>query len=78
VTTDIDTLAVMRALLGHTSEARWHTHLKHLFRYLPQQSGYDKRLRNAAGLIKNVIRMPATDTALWTDSNGTADAPEPE
>ena len=68
---ELVTLAVMQALLGHTSEARWlryaHAHLGHLFRYLPQQSGYNKRLRNAAGLIKNIIRILATDTTLWTD-----------
>lgn len=68
---ELVTLAVMQALLGHTSEARWlryaRAHLGHLFRYLPQQSGYNKRLRHAAGLIKNVIRALATDTTLWTD-----------
>ncbi|MEU6827542.1 hypothetical protein ABZ894_02715 [Nocardia beijingensis] len=54
-----------------SSEARWlryaRTHLRHLFRYLPQQPGYNKRLRNAAGLIRTVIRLLAADTALWTD-----------
>lgn len=68
---ELVTLAVMQALLGHTSEARWlryaRAHLGHLFRYLPQQSGYNKRLRAAAGLITMVIRVPATDTTLWTD-----------
>jgi hypothetical protein len=68
---ELVTLAVMQALLGYTSEARWlryaHAHLGHLFRYLPQQSGYNKRLRNAAGLIKNIIRILAMDTVLWTD-----------
>ena len=43
------TLAVMQALLGFTSEARWlryaRAHLRHLFPYLPKQSGYNKRLR---------------------------------
>jgi hypothetical protein len=61
----------MQALLGFTSESRWmrhtHTHLGHLFRYLPQQSGYNKRLRAASGLLKTVIRALATDTTLWTD-----------
>ena len=46
---ELITLAVMQALLGHTSEARWlrytRSHLQHLFRYLPQQPGYNKRLR---------------------------------
>ena len=68
---ELVTLAVMQALLGFTSEARWlrhaRAHLGHLFRYLPQQPGYNKRLRDAAGLIKTVIRYLSADTALWTD-----------
>jgi hypothetical protein len=68
---ELVTLAVMQALLGFVSEARWlrhcHAHLRHLFPYLPQQSGYNKRLRQAAGLIRQVIRELATDTALWSD-----------
>ena len=40
------TLAVMQALLGFTSEARWlrhaDRHLRQLFPYLPGQSGYNK------------------------------------
>jgi len=65
------TLAVMQALLGYTSEARWlryaRAHLHHLFPYLPGQSGYNKRLRRAASLIRQAIRAIATDTALWSD-----------
>jgi hypothetical protein len=68
---ELVTLAVVQALLGYTSESRWlrfaHKNMCHLFRYLPQQSGYNKRLRAAAGLIKAVIRVLATDTTLWTD-----------
>ena len=68
---ELVTLAVMQALLGFTSEARWlrHAHqcLRHLFPYLPQQSGYNKRLRRAAGLVRHAIRAVATDTTLWTD-----------
>jgi hypothetical protein len=68
---ELVTLAVMQALLGFTSEARWlrhaHKHLGHLFRYLPGQSGYNKRLRRAVGLVTTVIRMLAVDTTLWTD-----------
>jgi hypothetical protein len=68
---ELVTLAVMQALLGFTSESRWlrhaRTHLRHLFRYLPGQSGYNKRLRRAAGLVTTVIRMLAVDTTLWTD-----------
>ena len=54
---ELVTLAVMQALLGYTSEARWvrhaRAHLGHLFRYLP---GYNRRLRAAAGLITALIR----------------------
>jgi hypothetical protein len=68
---ELVTLAVMQALLGYTSEARWlrhaRAHLGHLFPYLPHQPGYNKRLRAAGGLVTAVIRVLATDTSLWTD-----------
>jgi hypothetical protein len=68
---ELVTLAVMQALLGFTSEARWlrHAtrHLRHLFPYLPGQSGYNKRLRRTAGLLGHAIRAIAADTGLWTD-----------
>ena len=48
---ELVTLAVMSALLGYTSERRWLRRagrdFRHLFPYLPQQSGYNKRLRTA-------------------------------
>ncbi|WAE73224.1 hypothetical protein OUQ99_29435 [Streptomonospora nanhaiensis] len=50
---DLVTLALMQAMPGHTDETRWpryaRTHLAERFPYLPQQSGYNKRLREAAG-----------------------------
>jgi hypothetical protein len=65
------TLAVLQALLGHVSEARWlrfaRQHLRHLFPCLPQQPGYNKRLRKLAGTMSWLIRMLARDTTLWTD-----------
>ncbi|WP_033355030.1 IS982 family transposase [Kitasatospora aureofaciens] len=68
---ELVTLAVMSALLGFTSERRWlrraRRDFRHLFPYLPQQSGYNKRLRNASELIKHAIRMLAKDTSLWSD-----------
>jgi hypothetical protein len=68
---ELVTLAVMQALLGYPSEARWirhaRAHLGHLFGYLPGQSGYNRRLRAAAGLIATMIRLLAADTSLWTD-----------
>src|SRR6476660_1278852 len=67
---ELITLAVMQALLGFTSEARWlrhaKTHLSQQFPYLPGQSGYNKRLRAAAFLLKAVIRHLATSTDTFT------------
>ena len=44
---ELVTLAVIQALLGFTSEARFirhaHTHLRALFPYLPQRPAYNKR-----------------------------------
>jgi DDE family transposase len=68
---ELVTLAVMQALLGYTSEARWLRHarkdLRHLFPYLPQQSGYNKRLRALAATMSRLISVLARDTTLWTD-----------
>lgn len=68
---ELVTLATMQAIPGYTSEARWlrhaGAHLRHLFPYLPQQSGYNKRLRNAAGLMRSVNRTLATTTSVWSD-----------
>jgi hypothetical protein len=68
---ELVTLAVMQALLGFTSEARWlryaKTHLSQLFPYLPGQSGYNKRLRSAAAMLKAAIRFLASDTGAFTD-----------
>jgi hypothetical protein len=68
---ELVTLAVLQALLGFTSEARWvrhaRAHLRHLFPYLPQQPGYNKRLRAARGLIRHCARVLAASTSLWTD-----------
>ena len=65
---EVITLAVMQALLQFTSEARWlrhaHLHLRHLFRYLPQQPGYNKRLRALAPTIEWLITILACDTSL--------------
>jgi hypothetical protein len=68
---ELVTLAVLQALLGFTSEARWvryaRAHLGHLFPYLPLQPGYNKRLRAARGLILACARVLAASTSLWTD-----------
>ncbi|MGW2426653.1 IS982 family transposase [Streptomyces sp. NPDC001709] len=66
------TFAVMQAMLGFTSEAKWlrhaRAHLRHLFPYLPQQPGYNKRLRKAVELLRRVTRLPAIDTSVWSDN----------
>ena len=75
---ELITLAVMQALLGHTSEARWlryaRSHLQHLFRYLPKQSGYNKRLRRLGATIGWLVGVLARDTTLWTDDVWVADS----
>ena len=68
---ELVTLSVMSALLGFVSERRWlryaEANLRHLFRYLPRQSGYNRRLRAASGLVLHMIRLLAEDTSLWSD-----------
>jgi len=68
---ELVTLAVLQALLGFTSEARWlrhaSDHLRHLFPWLPAQPGYNKRLRRLAGTVAWLIGVLARDTSLWTD-----------
>jgi hypothetical protein len=75
---ELVTLAMMQAMLGFTSEARWlrhaRAHLRHLFPYLPKQPGYNKRLRKAAELIRCVVRTLAVDTTLWSDDVWVADS----
>jgi Transposase DDE domain len=68
---ELITLAVMQALLGYVSEARWlrhaRKHLASLFPYLPGQSGYNKRLRKLAATMMWLIRVLAAGTSLWAD-----------
>src|SRR6266480_5531611 len=69
---ELVTLAVLQALLGFTSEARWLRHaraqLRHLFPYLPGQPGYNKRLRRLAATVTWLVGMLARDTSLWSDN----------
>ena len=64
-------VAVMQAPLGFTSETRWlrfaADHLRHLFPYLPAQSGYNKRLRGLGATMNWLIGMLGADTTMWTD-----------
>lgn len=59
-------LAIAQVLQGFPSERHWiryaRKHLRHLFPYLPQQSGYNKRLRAAGPLISAAIRRLAVVT----------------
>jgi hypothetical protein len=75
---ELITLAVMQALLGHTSEARWlrytRAHLRHLFLHLPKQPGYNKRLRRLGATIGWLVGVLARDTSLWTDDVWVADS----
>jgi len=68
---ELITLAVLQALAGFVSENRWlryaRHHLRHLFPYLPRQSGYNKRLRAAADQLKAMIRVLAVESRSWSD-----------
>jgi hypothetical protein len=59
-------LAIAQVLLGFPRERHWiryaRKHLRHLFPYIPDQSGYGKRLRAAGPLIATVIRHLAANT----------------
>ncbi|AKG46840.1 transposase [Streptomyces xiamenensis] len=64
-------LAVAQVLLGFHSTRHWirfaHARLPHLFRSLPQQSGYTKRLNAAGPLISQVIEALARQVPTWHD-----------
>ena len=65
------TLAVLSVVLGFDDEARWVRHVRaqwrHLFPYLPQQSGYNKRLRRLGPVLVALIEHLAADTSVATD-----------
>ena len=72
------TLAVIQALLGFSSETRFlrhaAAHLRHLFPYVPGQSGYNKRLRRAANQLQAVMRILATESDSWWDDTWLVDS----
>jgi hypothetical protein len=65
------TLAVLQALLRFTSEARFirhaQAHLRPWFPYVPDRSGYNKRLRRAGLLLQHVIAHLARACPSWND-----------
>ena len=75
---ELVTLAVMQALLGFTSEARWlrhvRAHLRGIFPRVPQQPGYNKRLRALAAAMTWLTAVLARDTSLWSDDVWIADS----
>lgn len=75
---ELVTLCVMQALLGFTSEARWlryaRAHLRPLFPYLPQQPGYNKRLRKLTGTISWLIGVLGREVSLFSDDVWVADS----
>src|SRR3954467_9379581 len=72
------TLCVMRPLLPFPREAVClrdrHADLRHLFPSLPQQPGYNKRLRKLAGTVNWLIRQLAADTSVWSDDGWVIDS----
>lgn len=75
---ELITLAVLQVLQGFNEEAGWirhaDKHLRHLFPYLPGQSGYNKRIRKSAVQIQALIRMLGQDTDVWADDTWLIDS----
>jgi hypothetical protein len=71
-------LAVAQALLGFHSEARWlrfcRVRMRAMFPFLPGQPGYNKRLRAALPLVRQMIRDLAADSDCWLDDVWIADS----
>ena len=65
------TLALMQALLGFVSEARWlrhaRAHFGQMFPYLPGQPGYNKRLRKLHPTMGWLLGVLARDADVATD-----------
>lgn len=72
------TIAVAQVLLGFDNEHRWIRfalcRLGHLFRYLPKQPDYNKRLRAAAPLLAAAITHLARVSPSWCDDLRLIDA----
>lgn len=68
---ELITLSVIQALLGFTSEEQFlryaRKHLLAMFPYLPQQSGYNKRLRKLGDTMAWLVGALAAQTTTATD-----------
>ncbi len=68
---ELVSLAVLQALLGFDSEARFvryaKAHLAPWFPYLPERPGYNKRLRRSGELMAQVMACLARDCPSWYD-----------
>ena len=66
------TVAVLQALLGFTSEHRWiryaDAHLRAMFPQLPQQPGYNKRLRRLADTMAWLVGRLGAATSIVDDT----------
>jgi hypothetical protein len=75
---ELVTLAVAQVLLGIHGEHRWirfaYCRLGHLFRYLPKQPGYHKRLVAAAPLLSAALTHLARVSPSWCDDLRLIDA----
>ena len=75
---ELITMAVIQALLGFSSETRFlrfaRSKLVHLFPYVPNQSGYNKRLRAAACQLRALVRVLGQETDLWDDDTWMVDS----
>lgn len=75
---ELVTLAVMQALLGFTSEARWLRYarkaLATMFAFLPGQSGYNKRLRRLGPTMNWLIGVLVQQSDIGTDDVGVVDS----
>ena len=75
---ELVTLAVLSALLRFDSEARFirwaQAHLGAWFPYVPQRSGYNKRLRRSGEMMRHVIAALARECPCYHDDVWLADS----
>ena len=75
---ELITLGVLAVVLQFDNETRWVRHARarmgHLFPYLPQQSGYNKRMRKLVVLMAAVMQHLAATTSVFTDDLVVADS----